>query len=63
MNNYEKKIQKMTQHLQEHPTDYQTVISLFKIESEAIVYEQKKSKAAVLKAIASYRKVGEQHGK
>ncbi|EOL50652.1 hypothetical protein [Enterococcus caccae] len=63
MNKYEQQAQKMKNHLQQHPKDYQTVISLFKVESDSIMYEQQKSKHLMLKEIAKYQKKGDGYGK
>lgn len=38
---YEEKIKKMNEHLSEHPADYQTVISLLKVNSKRISHERK----------------------
>ncbi|MEI5990391.1 hypothetical protein [Enterococcus crotali] len=63
MNKYEQQAQKMKNHLQHHPKDYQTVISLFKVESDSILYEQQKSKYLMLREIAKYQKAGEKSEK
>lgn len=38
---YKEKIRKMNEHLSEHPADYQTVISLLKVNSKRISHERK----------------------
>lgn len=63
MNKYEEKAQRMQQHLQNHPEDYQTVLSLFKAESDAIAYERQLKKNKLLKELAKYMKAGEANGK
>lgn len=63
MNKYEQQAEKMKNHIQQHPKDYQTVISLFKVESDSILYEQQKSKHLMLKEIAKYQKKGDEYGK
>ncbi|MBL1227960.1 hypothetical protein IW492_01790 [Enterococcus sp. BWB1-3] len=63
MNRYEEKAGKMKDHLTAHPKDYQTVIQLFKMESEAIAYEQRQKQLLMQREIARYRKAGETNGK
>ncbi|EOH96722.1 hypothetical protein UAW_01887 [Enterococcus haemoperoxidus ATCC BAA-382] len=63
MNKYEQQAQKMKSHLQQHPKDYQTVISLFKVESDSIFYEQQKSKHLMLREIAKYQRKEDEYGK
>ncbi|MEI5994031.1 hypothetical protein [Candidatus Enterococcus mansonii] len=63
MNKHDEKAQKMKNHLLNHPTDYQTVISLFKTESDSIAYEERKRKNQLLSEIAKYKKAGEKNGK
>lgn len=63
MNKFEEKSQRMQQHLINHPEDYQTVLSLFKANSDAIAYERQQRKNVLLKELAKYMKVGETDGK
>ncbi|WP_321383207.1 hypothetical protein [uncultured Enterococcus sp.] len=44
MNKFDEKAQRMKQHLSNHPADYQTVLSLFKAESDAIAYDRQQEK-------------------
>lgn len=62
MNKFDEKVEKMKNHLVEHTTDYQTVISLFKAESDSIAYEQRKEKQLKKKELAKYMKAGERDG-
>lgn len=63
MNKSEQRAQKLKHHLQQHPKDYQSVISLFKIESDAIIYEQQQKKQLMMKKIANYQQGEENYGK
>ncbi|MBO0441656.1 hypothetical protein [Candidatus Enterococcus ikei] len=63
MNKHDEQAQKMQKHLLNHPKDYQTVISLFKAESDSIAYEQQKSKNSMLREIAKHKKAGDENGK
>ena len=54
--NYTEKLQRMDNHLREHPHDYQTVISRLKVASEAFDYEQKKKLSIRLKRVAEVRR-------
>jgi len=63
MNKYDEQAEKMKRHLLSHPKDYQTVISLFKAESDSIMYEEKKRKQLMSREIAKYKKAEEVNGK
>ncbi|WP_086350255.1 hypothetical protein [Candidatus Enterococcus clewellii] len=63
MNKYDEKAKRMQAHLANHPTDYQTVISLFKAESDSIDYERQTKKNLMLREVSKYRKKGETDGK
>ena len=51
------KIARVTEHLQRHPADYQSVISLYKLRSEAIEYEIEQKRIEKKKMIAECRKL------
>lgn len=53
---YRTKIERMDNHLKEHPHDYQTVIARLKLASEAFDHEQKKKVATRLKRVAEVRR-------
>lgn len=63
MNRYEKKAARMRSHLNDHPGDYQSVISLFQAESDAIAYEQERKKNLQMREISKYKKESVDHGK
>lgn len=56
MNKYDEKAKRMHLHLEKHPADYQTVISLFKAESDSIAFEQQRKRNLKKAEIAKYRK-------
>lgn len=56
MNKYDEKSNRMRQHLISHPTDYQTVVSLFVAESNSIAYEKEKQQFEKQKEIAKHSK-------
>lgn len=56
MNKYDEKARRMHLHLEKHPADYQTVISLFKAESDSIAFEQQRKRNLKKAEIAKYRK-------
>ena len=53
---YLKKLEQMDRHLEEHPKDYQTVISRLITYSNAIEQERKERVNARLREVAKYRK-------
>lgn len=53
---YKAKLERMDNHLREHPHDYQTVISRLKVASDAYDYQQKKKVDMRLKRVAEVRK-------
>lgn len=53
---YVKKIERMDNHLREHPHDYQTVIARLKTVSDAIDYQQHKRVCMRLKRVAEVRR-------
>lgn len=59
------KIEKLQQHLQEHPADYQSKISLFKLNSEQIQWEIDQRKHEKRRKIAECKRKldGEQEAK
>lgn len=59
MNKSEIKAKKIRQHLESHPNDYQSVVSLFKTESDAISYEIKKKENQHKKEISKYMKASD----
>lgn len=54
--NYEQKLQRMDEHLEHHPHDYQTVIARLKTVSDAIEHQQYKKRVWRLKRLAEVRK-------
>lgn len=56
MNRYEEKLKKLDTHLEEHPKDYQSVISRLKARSESFQYQQRRKRNDRLKEIAKYRR-------
>jgi len=61
MNKYNEKAEKIRQHLNSHPHDYESVVSLFKTESKAIDYEKKLRMDKQKALIAEYRREHEKH--
>lgn len=53
---YAKKLDRMDEHLREHPHDYQTVISRLKVASDAYDYQQKKMVDRRLARLAEVRR-------
>lgn len=53
---YIKKIERINNHLRQHPSDYQSVIARMKLVSDAFDYEQKKKADYRLKRIAEVRR-------
>lgn len=53
---YVKKIQRMDEHLRQHPHDYQTVIARLKLASKAVDYEYHKVSCMRLKRLAEIKK-------
>ena len=53
---YVKKIERMDNHLREHPHDYQTVIARIKLASDAIDYQMHKEACMRLKRVAEVRR-------
>lgn len=56
MNKYVEKCQKITKHLCNHPADWQTKISLLKMESKALQYEMDQKKYQKLAQLAQIRR-------
>ena len=54
--NYEEKITRMRKHLSDNPADYQTVISLLKVNSKRIDHERKKALDMRSKRVAELRR-------
>lgn len=53
---YLKKLNRMDNHLREHPHDYQTVIARIKLASDAIDYQMHKEACMRLKRVAEVRR-------
>lgn len=53
---YEEKITRMRKHLSDNPADYQTVISLLKVNSKRIDHERKKAQDMRSKRVAEMRR-------
>jgi hypothetical protein len=53
---YANKLNRMDEHLREHPHDYQTVISRLKVASDAYDYQQKKAVDKRLARLAEVRR-------
>lgn len=53
---YKAKLQRMDEHLQKHPHDYQTVIARIKTVSDAIEHERHKKRVWRLKRLAEVRR-------
>ena len=61
--NYIKKLEQIDAHLEEHPTDYQSVVSRLITYSKAIDQERKERVNARLREVAKYRKERENNDK
>lgn len=53
---YERKLRRLDEHLAEHPTDYQAVISRMKTRSDAIEHKLYEQKIDRLQRLAEIRK-------
>lgn len=53
---YNKKLEKLDNHIKRHPKDYQSVISRMKTYSDAVEHEMYMRKVTRLKRIAEYRR-------
>ena len=53
---YERKLRRLDEHLAEHPTDYQAVISQLKTRSDAIEHKMHKQKIERLRRIAEVKR-------
>lgn len=53
----EDRLRRLENHVANHPTDYQSVIALLKLRSEAIDKERQKAKIERLRKIAKYRRM------
>lgn len=54
---YNERLARLDRHLDEHPTDYQAVISRLKVRSDAIEHEQYMRKVERIKKVAHYRRM------
>lgn len=54
---YAEKLKRMDEHLQQHPHDYQTVISRLKVASKYVDYQRRQKTISRLRNIAKYRKM------
>ena len=53
---YEEKLNRLDEHLREHPKDYQAVISRLKTFSDAVEHQQYLKRIEKLKQVAKYRR-------
>lgn len=53
----EDRLRRLETHVKNHPTDYQSVISLLKLRSEVIEKQRKQSQIEHLRKVAAYRKM------
>lgn len=53
---YMEKLERLDNHLKQHPHDYQSVISRMKTYSDAVEHEMYLRKVARLKKVAKYRR-------
>ncbi len=58
MNKHDEKVKRMKEHLITHQADYQTVVSLFKTESDSIKHERYQKKTLMMKEIMKFKKEG-----
>ena len=61
MNSYEERIKKLQEYLQENPTDWQAVISLFKLKSHFFSWKRKQRNYETIERISAIKR-GEQDG-
>lgn len=54
---YNERLARLDRHLDEHPTDYQAVISRLKTRSDAIEHEQYMRKVERIRKVAHYRRM------
>ena len=53
----EDRLRRLEIHVRNHPTDYQSVISLLKLRSKAIEQQKKQGMIEYLRKVAAYRKM------
>ena len=56
MGKYTEKIERMKRHVEEHPNDYQTKISLLQLNSREIDYQHHLKRVETFKKIEKYKK-------
>lgn len=62
MNKYEERLEKLANHVASHPSDYQSAISLLKLQSNQIDYEIKQKQIATIKMIEGYKEEAKKNG-
>lgn len=62
MNKYEERLEKLANHVASHPSDYQSAISLLKLQSNQIDYEIKQKQIATMKMIEGYKEEAKKNG-
>lgn len=55
MNKHEERLKNLANHVAQHPSDYQSAISLLKLQSDQIAYEIKQKQIATRKIIEGYK--------
>lgn len=55
MNRYKVKIENLTNHVKQNPRDWQSAISLLKLNSQQIDYERKKKQQSARLSIKAYK--------
>lgn len=53
---YEKRLEALDRHIEEHPKDYQAVIGRMKVYSDSVEHEMYLRKIARLKRVAEFRR-------
>ena len=61
MNSYEERIEKMQEHLQKNPTDWQAVIDLFKLRSEFFSWKRNQRRSKMIERVEAIKR-GERVG-
>lgn len=56
------RLRRLETHVRNHPTDYQSVISLLKLRSKAIEKQRKQKQIKHLRKVAAYRKMLKEEG-
>ena len=60
MNKYDRKVERIEQHLVEYPADYKSVVSFYKNKSKSFEHEKRQSANRKKAVVAKYRRSHEE---